>query len=46
MRILDRQGMQFIAVNAVEPKRIGTNLSYSPVCPKLVIQRLKTASVN
>ena len=37
MRILERRGVQFIAGNAVEPKRIGTNLSDSPVCPKWVI---------
>jgi hypothetical protein len=36
MRILERRGVQFIAVSAVEPKRIGTNLSDSPVCPKWV----------
>lgn len=29
MRILERRGAQFIAVNAVEPKRVGTNLSES-----------------
>jgi hypothetical protein len=34
MRILERRAVQFIAVSAVEPKRIGTNLSDSPVCPK------------
>jgi hypothetical protein len=37
MRILERRGVQFIAVNTVEPKRIGMNLSDSPVCPKWVI---------
>jgi hypothetical protein len=36
MRILERRGVQFIAVRAVEPKRIGTNLSDIPVCAKWV----------
>jgi hypothetical protein len=34
--------VQFIAVSAVEPKRIGTNLSDSPVCPK----RVKTGKAH